>query len=67
MSDVIMSKSEFLAWKKHMEDRIERKELTPLEEGNVRLFCVLQLENPCYYEEDTELERSKTSGPINRS
>jgi hypothetical protein len=50
----IMSQSEFFSWKKNMEEKIERKELTPLEEGNVRLFCVLQLKKPCYHEDIIE-------------
>lgn len=50
----IMSKSEFLAWKELMENKIERKELTAIEEGNVRMFCLLQFKNPCYHEDSIE-------------
>lgn len=61
-----MTRLEFINWKREMENKIERKELTPLEEGNVRMFCVIQLKKP-FDEEDTELERTEISPIGDRS
>ena len=61
-----MTRSEYVAWKKAMEEKIDRKELTALEEGNVRMFCILQLKTP-FDEEDTKLECSEDNISSDRS
>jgi len=54
MGQAIMSRSEYLRWKENMETKIEKKELSPIEEHNVRVFCALQLIKPCYHDDEIE-------------
>lgn len=68
----IMYRSEFIAWKVEMENKIERKELTPLDEANVRMFCALQAIRPCFSDDleeendDYEKDNSISETPVDQ-